>query len=63
MALYFATVLPGLEPVLENEMKAKIADVVVADRERGKVYFYSSLPLVKLKALRTADNLYKWLCR
>lgn len=63
MAHYFATVLPGLEIVLENEIQEKIADVKLQSLERGKVYFTSNLPLEALMVLRTADNLYKLIHR
>ncbi|MDT3428686.1 23S rRNA G2445 N2-methylase RlmL [Paenibacillus forsythiae] len=58
MALYFVTVLPGLEHVLENEIGVKIPDAKIQRIERGKVYFHSSLSMGALTVLRTADNLY-----
>lgn len=59
MALYFATVLAGLEFVLADEIRVKIADVKLQNIERGKVHFASDLPLASLLVLQTADNLYK----
>ncbi|MFB9276622.1 methyltransferase domain-containing protein [Cohnella cellulosilytica] len=59
MALYFATVLPGLEFVLEDEIRVKIADAQMQRTERGKVFFHSARPAEALMALRTADNLYR----
>lgn len=63
MALIFATVLPGLEYVLESEVRRKIADARIEQTERGKVYFTSEWPVDALMALRTADNLYRQLHR
>ncbi|MBD2871882.1 methyltransferase domain-containing protein [Paenibacillus arenilitoris] len=63
MTLYFATVLPGLEHVLENEVRAKLADASLQRSERGKVFFRTSLPLKALMELRTADNLYQQIRR
>ncbi|MCD9020734.1 methyltransferase domain-containing protein [Cohnella silvisoli] len=63
MAHYFATVLPGLEYVLRNEIRVKIADAKFQSLERGKVYFTSKLPIEALMALRTADNLYRLIHR
>ncbi|WP_158289711.1 methyltransferase domain-containing protein [Paenibacillus flagellatus] len=57
--LYFATVLPGLEYVLEQEIRMKIADAKVGSVERGKVHFASRSPVEALTKLRTADNLYR----
>ncbi|MFC5649897.1 methyltransferase domain-containing protein [Paenibacillus solisilvae] len=63
MAHYFATVLPGLEFVLKNEIQVKIADATIQSLERGKVYFKSKLPAEALMILRTADNLFKLIHR
>lgn len=63
MAQYFATVLPGLENVLRNEIQVKITDAKFQGVERGKVYFTSKLPLEAFMILRTADNLYKLIHR
>ncbi|TNJ67772.1 methyltransferase domain-containing protein [Paenibacillus hemerocallicola] len=59
MAHLFATVLPGLEYVLENEIRVKITDAKIENIERGKVFFTSDLPADALMVLRTADNLYE----
>lgn len=63
MARFFATVLPGLENVLEHEIRVKIADAKHVTIERGKVYFTSRLPAEAFMVLRTADNLYKLIHR
>ncbi len=63
MALYFATVLPGLEFVMENEIRVKMADALIQRTERGKVFFHSAQPIEALMALRTADNLYSQIHR
>jgi len=63
VAHFFATVLPGLEYVLENEIRYKIADAKRVTLERGKVFFTSSLPVGALMVLRTADNLYRLIHR
>lgn len=55
---YMATVLPGLEHVLADEIGRKIADADSYTIERGKVLFRSALPAGQLQCLRTADNLY-----
>jgi hypothetical protein len=57
VAHLFATVLPGLEYVLENEIRVKITDAKIEHLERGKVFFASDLPADALMVLRTADNL------
>lgn len=63
MALYFATVLPGLEKILENEIRVKITEARDLSIGRGKVFFRSSLPVESFIVLRTADNLYMLVCR
>lgn len=63
MTHYFATVLPGLEPMLENEIRVKLENVGNISIERGKVFFHSSLPAASLTVLRTADNLFKLIHR
>lgn len=63
MALYFATVLPGLEHVLADEIRRSIADARCSCIDRGKVYFHSNGPAEGLMVLRTADNLYRQLHR
>ncbi|CAH0120956.1 MULTISPECIES: methyltransferase domain-containing protein [unclassified Paenibacillus] len=56
---YMATSLPGLEEVLANEIRRKIADAHRITMTRGKVLFVSNLPIEQLLSLRTADNLYR----
>ncbi len=63
MALYFATVLPGLEHIMENEIRVKLEEVGSISIERGKVFFHSSLPVASFTVLRTADNLYRLIGR
>lgn len=60
---YFATVLPGLEHVLADEIAAKIADASLAATARGKVFFDSRSPAELLQSLRSADNLYRFIDR
>lgn len=56
---YMATVLPGLETVLADEIQCKLIDVKRCSTTRGKVMFESQLPYGELIRLRTADNLYR----
>lgn len=63
MPRYIATVLPGLENVLGDEIQAVIADTKRLKAERGKLSFTSSLPIEILHGLRTADNLYRFVGR
>ncbi|MBB3128965.1 23S rRNA G2445 N2-methylase RlmL [Paenibacillus rhizosphaerae] len=63
MPHYFVTVLPGLEEILADEMRVKISGVCIRDKARGKVYFDSDLPVEHFLALRTADNLYRFIHR
>lgn len=63
MTLYFASVLPGLEYVLSEEMLSKIRDVQIVQIQRGKVFFTSDEPFASLGLLRSADNLFQPLDR
>lgn len=63
MTLYMATVLPGLEYILEHEIAAKIGDAAITQTTRGKVFFTSRQSVRQLQTLRTADNLYRFLHR
>ncbi|MBB6672421.1 methyltransferase domain-containing protein [Cohnella nanjingensis] len=63
MALYFATVLPGLEDILMQEIRCKMADAKLQGSERGKVYFADAQSPEMFPMLRTADNLYRLLHR
>lgn len=63
MAHIMATVLPGLEYVLEDEIRVKIKDATIETIERGKVCFTSFVPTDDLMILRTADNLYNLIHR
>jgi tRNA (guanine6-N2)-methyltransferase len=60
---YLATVLPGLEEVAADELRAKVADASAEDTSRGKVLFRTSAGTERLLALRTIDNLYLFLGR
>ncbi|GGD67026.1 RNA methyltransferase [Paenibacillus nasutitermitis] len=56
---YMATVLPGLEAVLADELGLKIRNADNIKAVRGKIYFHTASPAYELYALRTADNLYR----
>ncbi|EGK08775.1 methyltransferase domain protein [Desmospora sp. 8437] len=56
---YMATVLPGLEKVLTDEMKNKFPEVRLLSASRGKIFFESHLPEDSHFQLRTADNIYR----
>ncbi|PTM56605.1 methyltransferase domain-containing protein [Desmospora activa] len=60
---YMATVLPGLEEVLVDEIKIKLPDVQRLTTTRGKVFFESPLPWEFHLQLRTVDNLYQLIGR
>ncbi|MDB5085242.1 MAG: rRNA N2-methylase RlmL [Bacilli bacterium] len=62
MMTYMATVLPGLETVLADEIKSKIPGVKLLNTKRGKNFFESALPAENLLCLRTTDNLYRVIC-
>jgi len=55
---YFATVLPGLEDLLIEEIKDRYFEIVVTKTNRGKVFFATTLDIEHLKGLRVANNLY-----
>ncbi|NOU92931.1 methyltransferase [Paenibacillus sp. LMG 31456] len=55
---YFATVLPGLEDLLIEEIKDRCFEIVVTKTNRGKVFFTTTLDIEHLKSLRLANNLY-----
>jgi 23S rRNA G2445 N2-methylase RlmL len=55
---YFATVLPGLEDLLIEEIQDKLFEAVVSKAERGKVFFTTPMNIEHLKSLRIADNFY-----
>ncbi|SDD37659.1 23S rRNA G2445 N2-methylase RlmL [Paenibacillus sp. UNCCL117] len=55
---YFATVLPGLEDLLIEEIKYRCFEIVVTKTNRGKVFFTTTLDIEHLKSLRLANNLY-----
>lgn len=55
---YFATVLPGLEDLLIEEIKGRYFEIVVSKTNRGKVFFTTALDIEQLKGLRLANNLY-----
>lgn len=55
---YFATVLPGLEDLLIQEIKHRCFEAVVTKANRGKVFFTTTLDIEHIKRLRIANNLY-----
>ncbi len=59
MTLYFASVLPGLEYVLSNEMNNKVSDSEIIQINRGKVFFTTAESFTYLSSLRSADNLFQ----
>ncbi|GAB2575472.1 methyltransferase domain-containing protein [Gracilibacillus alcaliphilus] len=59
MTLYFASVLPGLESVLANEISTKINDSEIIQINRGKVFFTTAASFTCLCSLRSADNLFQ----
>ncbi|MFC4077765.1 methyltransferase domain-containing protein [Salinithrix halophila] len=60
---YMATVLPGLEAILIDEMNTKFPEALLKSTARGKVFFQSGLPWESHLNLRTADNLYRLIGR
>lgn len=60
---YFATVLPGLEKLLEEEINNTLVGAQVIGTTRGKVFIRANLNLDKLKTLKLADNLYQVITR
>ncbi len=63
MTVYFATVLPGLEAVLVDEIKGKLSATDIEQTKRGKVFFASTNSVKGLKELRTADNLFQFVAQ
>ncbi|MBA4495168.1 THUMP domain-containing protein [Paenactinomyces guangxiensis] len=61
MTLYFASVLPGLEYVLSNEIRHKMCDAEITQIKRGKVFFTTSKSFACLSSLRSADNLFRFI--
>ncbi|WP_052737927.1 EmtA family 23S rRNA (guanine(2470)) methyltransferase [Bacillus sp. SA1-12] len=59
MALYFASVLPGLESVLSNEIYNKVSDAEIIQINRGKVFFATDKSFTCISSLRSADNLFQ----
>lgn len=59
MTLYFASVLPGLEYVLSNEINTKLNDSEIIQINRGKVFFTTTEPFTCLSSLKLADNLFQ----
>ncbi|RAV14188.1 methyltransferase [Paenibacillus contaminans] len=55
---YFATVLPGLEDLSIEEIKDRCFEIVVTQKNRGKVFFTTTLDIEHLKRLRLVNNLY-----
>ncbi|WP_175615952.1 EmtA family 23S rRNA (guanine(2470)) methyltransferase [Piscibacillus halophilus] len=59
MTLYFASVLPGLEYVLSDEINNKVTDSEIIEINRGKVFFTTAKTFTCLSSLRSADNLFQ----
>ncbi|MBO0996060.1 EmtA family 23S rRNA (guanine(2470)) methyltransferase [Bacillus sp. SD088] len=59
MALYFASVLPGLEYVLSDEITNKVHDSEIIQIDRGKVFFATFESFICLSSLRSADNIFQ----
>lgn len=62
---YFATVLPGLEDILIEEIQEKLCGTEVIKRKRGKVFIRTSLHIEQLMKLRVANlwkthNFFEW---
>lgn len=62
-AVYFLTVVPGLEPVAADEAARKLNTPVLAVM-RGKVFFTASQPFAfeQMRKLNCADNIYALAC-
>ncbi|SHE51277.1 23S rRNA G2445 N2-methylase RlmL [Seinonella peptonophila] len=59
MNIYFASVLPGLEMILVDEISKKINPVKIVNVNRGKVFFYTNQSTKVLFTLRTANDLFQ----
>jgi len=59
VTLYFASVLPGLEDVLSDEINHKLIDSEVIQINRGKVFFTAAESFTCFNSLRSADNLFQ----
>lgn len=59
MPLYFASVLPGLEDVLSDEITHKLSDSEVIQINRGKVFFTAAESFTSFSSLRSAVNLFQ----
>ena len=59
MTLFLGTVLPGLERVAADEVRAKLPGASIVGLERGKVTFEHTASTDVLLGLRTMDNLYE----
>ncbi|MDT2797865.1 class I SAM-dependent methyltransferase [Enterococcus cecorum] len=59
MKHYFATVLPGLESLLKEEINVKLVRTKIVGTTRGKVFIKTTLNLEQLKTLKLADNIYQ----
>lgn len=58
---YFATVLPGLEGILQEEIKAKLPKAQIVKKTRGKVFFKTNQSYETFQVLKTAHNLYQFI--
>lgn len=57
-SLFLATAAPGLEPVVQEEIEARIPGAWIYATFRGRILFGASAPLDELLKLRCVDNLY-----
>ncbi|WP_166083249.1 methyltransferase [Erysipelothrix anatis] len=55
---YFATVVPGLEQLLIEEINSQLKDIKIMGTSRGKVFMQTSINADLLKTLKIANNLY-----
>lgn len=56
--VYMSTMLAGLENIIVDEIRSKISDVQIVEKQRGKVFFRSRQPLQNIMSLRSIDNLF-----
>jgi tRNA (guanine6-N2)-methyltransferase len=55
---FMATVVPGLESMLIDELCSSFPSVIITDKQRGKIFFEYRSAYRDLLALRMAENLY-----
>jgi len=59
---YMATCLPGMEPVVTDEVNGALKNINNISQSRGKVIFDCMPDFVNYSMLKCADNIYKLLC-